>query len=196
MTDELKKFLTDNKNLLIRNDFDGLYNNCPPGMWAELSDFLFNVANINPLNYMRGDVGKVFTLNNFKKELVIPKNVNLTEGRIRGISAPSIILQCNLVRYTLSTVTSNKISVESDVTKIPSNFLYAVQAEKVYIPKSVTRIGNDAFKDCSSTIKIITPYRENPQERLIVPKNEIEWYKEHLKFTHAPKEDKEEVKGE
>lgn len=196
MTDELKKFLTDNKNLLTRNDFDNLYKNCPEKLWTELSDFLFNVANINPLNYMKGDIGKVFTLHNFKKELVIPKNVNLTEGRIRGISAPSIILQCNLVRYTLRTVTANIIRVESDVTKIPSNFLYAVQAEKVYIPKSVARIGNDAFKECSSSIKIITPYRDSPQERLIVPKNEIGWYKEHLKFTHAPKENEEEVKGE
>lgn len=195
MTDELKKFLTDNKNLLIRNDFDGLYNNCAPGMWAELSDFLFNVANINPLNYMKGDVGKVFALNNFKKELVIPKNVNLTEGRIRGISAPSIILQCNLVRYTLSSVDANIVRIDSDATKIPSNFSFNVNAEKVYIPKSVSRIGNDAFERCDR-IKIITPYRDNPQERLIVPKNEIDWYREHLRFTHAPKESEEEVQGE
>lgn len=99
MTDELKKFLTDNKNLLTKNDFDSLYKNCDRNLAKELGDFLFNIANINPLNYMSGSVDRVFRCKNFKKELVIPKNVTITP--IREISAPSIILQCNLVTNTL-----------------------------------------------------------------------------------------------
>ena len=43
----------------------------------------------------------------------------------------------------------------------------------------------------------IEKIRKIKKKRLIKSKNlMIEWYKEHLKFTHAPKEDKEEVKGE
>lgn len=196
MTDELKKFLTDNKNLLIRNDFDSLYKNCRAELTTELNNFLFNVANINPFDYMSTALEKVLNGGDFKKELIIPKNITLRSSRIFALSAPSVILQCNPVPRTFIDCNIRIIRIADGVTKIPSYFLRKVEVEKIYVPKSVSRIGNEAFEGCSSTVKIITPYRDNPQERLIVPKNEVGWYKEHLKFTHAPKENEEEVQGE
>lgn len=199
MTNELKQFLVDNKNLLTRNDFDGIYKKAiselQSALIKELTEFLYNLAQVDPLKYMSSIPQRMFFGVVLSNELVVPANIKLDSLSIKSMAVPTLRLQCDLVSKCIVGCSFNNVIIDSEISKIPSNCFYSCTIEKVRLPETVLRIGNDAFGEISS-VKIITPYRDNPQKRLIVPKNEVQWYKDHLKFTHAPKESEEEVQGE
>lgn len=192
MTDELKQFLTDNKQLLVRNDFDNLYakSTGQRNLYKEMTEFFYNIAKIDPLRYMTSIPSRMFFGVQLNQELVVPNNIKLdyqSDSYIYGLTAPSVLLDCALVERSLTSCRVNKIVIKDGPTRIPKEFLYDIRGtEKIMIPESVTRIGNDAFSD-GFTGKIITPYRTDESKRLIIPKSEISWYKDHLRFTHAPK---------
>ena len=191
MTDELKQVLTANKPLLVRNDFDGLYkklnDNRQWNLYKELTEFLYNIAKIDPLKHMKRIPKRMFNNVVLNGELIVPKNISFDDDNlINGLTAPSVRLDCDITGRTISNCRINRLVIASNVTKIPSRFLYEVEIEKLILPESVVRIGSDAFNE--GVQKIITPYRDSEENRLVIPKSEISWYKDHLRFTHAPKE--------
>lgn len=52
------------------------------------------------------------------------------------------------------------------------------------IPESVVSISKGCFEDCNEHIKLKTP-RRGVSNKLYLPKNEIDWYKNHLVFTET-----------
>ena len=193
MTDTLRQFITANQKLFERNDYDRIYKDVPSRYRAELTEFLFNGPHINPLKYMSGTItAYLFGTANIQGELVIPKNIKVMENNaLSGVTAPSLVIDSPDVKmgnYLLSDSYFNKISLVDGIKSVPKGFCRNSVTAQVYLPESVTRIKNDAFENCPDSIRIITPYRDNPANRLIIPKGEIEWYRKHLRFTHAPKE--------
>lgn len=191
MTDELKQFLIDNKPLLVRNDFDTLYQRAArtSGLCKQLTEFLYNVAKLDPLPHMTTITRAMFLGVTLNQQLVVPKNIkmNVTDDcYIRMLTAPVLVLECDLAGSSIMRSSINKIIYKGTSVKVPKDFLSNVNCEKLVLPETITRISNSAFSGFDG--KIITPYREDPEKRLIIPKNEIDWYKEHLRFTHAPKE--------
>lgn len=191
MTDELKQFLIDNKPLLVRNDFDTLYQRAArtSGLCKQLTEFLYNVAKLDPLPHMATIPKLMFLGVTLNQQLVVPKNIkmNVTDDcYIRMLTAPVLVLECDLAGSSIMRSSINKIIYKGTSVKVPKDFLSNVNCEKLVLPETITRISNSAFSGFDG--KIITPYREDPEKRLIIPKNEIDWYKEHLRFTHAPKE--------
>lgn len=55
----------------------------------------------------------------------------------------------------------------------------------VWLPKAIKRIQADAFHNVSDNILIVTPYRERTIEKLRIPEAELDWYRQHLKFSHS-----------
>ena len=55
----------------------------------------------------------------------------------------------------------------------------------VWLPKGIKRIQTDAFHHVSDDILIVTPYRERTIEKLRIPEAELDWYRQHLKFSHS-----------
>ena len=55
----------------------------------------------------------------------------------------------------------------------------------VWLPKAIKRIQADAFHNVSDDILIVTPYRERTIEKLRIPEAELDWYRQHLKFSHS-----------
>lgn len=191
MTDELKQFLIDNKPLLVRNDFDTLYKRAASnyGLCKQLTEFLYNVAKIDPLPHMATITQPMFQGITLNQQLVVPKNIkmNVTDNcYIRNLTVPILVLECDLAGSAIIRSSIDKIIYKGTSVKVPKDFLSNVNCEKLILPDTITRISSGAFLGFNG--KIITPYRENPEKRLIIPKNEIDWYREHLRFTHAPKE--------
>lgn len=195
MTDELKQILTDCKSLLMRNDFDGVYKKVANNrsLCKDLTEFLYNIAKIDPLPYMKTIPYRMFygvTLNN---ELVIPQNISFSdESFVYSLTAPAIRIKSELGSRMIRDSVIKNIYFDSPSEKIPSMCLDDCRVEKIFIPETVLRIGSNALLGVgSSEVKIITPYRDDPAKRLVVPKSEISWYKDHLKFKHAPKAESE-----
>jgi hypothetical protein len=194
MTDILRQFITASQRLFERNDYDKIYKDVPSRCRAELTEFLFNGPHINPLEYMSGTMPSyIFGKATIQGELVIPKNIKAMENNaLSGVTAPSLVIDSPDIKMgsdVLSESYFNKISLADGIKSVPKGFCkYCSVTSQVYLPESVTRIKNDAFAECADSIRIITPYRDNPADRLIIPKGEIEWYRKHLRFTHAPKE--------
>ena len=191
MTDELKQFLIDNKPLLVRNDFDTLYKRAAStsGLCKQLTEFLYNVAKLDPLPHMTTITRAMFQGITLNQQLVVPKNIKMNatdDCYINSLTVPVLILECDLEGSAIMRSSIDKIIYKGTSEKVPRNFLSNVNCQKLALPETITRIANSAFNYFDG--KIVTPYRSDPAKRLIVPKNEIDWYKEHLRFTHAPKE--------
>ena len=77
---------------------------------------------------------------------------------------------------------------------IPKNICNACSSLiRVNLPESVKRIKNGCFRNADDNLKIVTPYRENKIDKLTIPSDELDFYKKHLRFTHAPKEVNNEI---
>lgn len=188
MTDELKQFLLANKALLQRNDFDGIYNKIKGydrSVNKELTDFLFNIAKLNPLTYMTTIPDRMFMNVKLNSELFIPKNIK--SGKIYSAQIPSVKFAANPGEVRFGACILDTLRIDEGITRIGSQFVYGCEVKKIILPESVTRVGSDAFDINNDDYKIITPYRANESDRLVIPRSEIERYKKHLKFTHAPK---------
>ena len=69
---------------------------------------------------------------------------------------------------------------------LPTQAIYNCDNLKyVWLPKGIKRIQADAFHNVSDDILIVTPYRERTMEKLRIPEAELDWYRQHLKFSHS-----------
>lgn len=191
MTDELRNFLKGNQDLLKRNNFKSLIERAGD-LRPELIDFLYSQAGIDVLNFMT-EIPKGMFKETSISQIIVPDNIE----KIDDLG----IWNCGVVRVTINNpnikLTPKSIYNATDLQlvnlpegmkAIPSEFCRACYGlKKVRIPASVTRIGARAFSECSQDLIIVTPYRENKRDKLVVPQSEIEFYKNHLRFTHAPK---------
>lgn len=192
MTDELRNFLKGNQELLKKNNFKSLIEKAAVNdLRPELLDFLYG-AGIDVLNFMT-EIPKGMFKETSIAQIIVPENID----KIDDFG----IWNCGVVRLTINnpnikmTTRSVNNAGELQVVNLPDG-MKAIPAEfcrscwklkKVRVPASVTRIGARAFSECSQDLIIVTPYRENQREKLIVPQSEVEFYKNHLRFTHAPK---------
>lgn len=198
MTDNLKNFITGCKELFMRNNFNEIYKKADKAdLTGELTQFLYNDAQLNPLQYMDSTVDYMFVGITLKNELRIPSNVNHID--IRNLTAPGIVLEARDSDPELLSITRcslNKVVVGPGISKLSKYFCNKCYSlGRVSLDASVKRISDGAFSG-SGDVKIVTPYRSNPADRLIVPKSQIDWYREHLRFSHAPSKEESEVSDE
>lgn len=196
MSDELKEFLTSNKNLFVRNDYAAIVKKLLSSdgyLLTELLEFLINTVHINPLEYMT-EIPEGMFKGVEVPTIIVPENVTrinswgLANNKAKNviISNPNVELQ----RGFLSGSAITSITLPEGLKLIPQEaFRNCSNLSRVNLPKSVLRIKPSAFEYTDANLKIVTPYREAVSEKLTIPSSEVDFYKEHLRFTHAPKEE-------
>lgn len=191
MSDELRNFLKANQDLLKKNDFATLIRKAG-SLRPELIDFLYNKANIDVLKFLNEIPSSLFEGTNIAS-IIVPQHINKI-GR-QGI------FNCGVVRLAIENpniqlpsdaIVANSelqiVNLPDGLKSLPSGFCSSCEnLKKVRIPASVIRIGARAFTNCNDDFILITPYRENQKDRLVIPQSEVDFYKKHLRFTHAPK---------
>lgn len=199
MEDATKQFLTANKELLIRNDFNSLFRKIDDNrLRKDVIEFLYNTAHINPLKYM-DTIPEYFFGTATIPTVEIPANIKLIKSwAFTGNDVKNVIFGGSDIEmekqafdscYGLSTVT-----LPEGMKNIPERLFNSCRnLKRVNLPKSVLRIRPGAFDNCAPELRIVTPYRESKIDKLTIPSNEIDFYKEHLRFTHAPKENADEI---
>lgn len=204
-TDRIINFLNDNEALLRSNNFDKLYQKASHSISSdtigELSDFLLNVVGIPFLGRVN-TIGKYWFSNNFSQpNVIVPENVktieedafyrnNLEKVILTGVSKieSGAFNRC----FNLKTV-----EIDGDITRLFTNtFNNCTSLSFVYIPESVVSLGNGVFNNTNENIVIVTPWRDEKSKKLRIPNSEIEWYKAHLKFRHAPSNAQVDQEGE
>lgn len=195
MLDTTKEFLRENKNLLMNNDFTRLFEKAPNKRTrADVLDFLYNDAHVDPLKYMKEIPNGLF-MGTHISTIKVPENITsiATDG-IAYCEVVNLIIDSAFTRINRRALAFNgsltTVSIPDGTKIIPENtFEDDYSLSRVNLPKSVLRIKANAFEGCDTNLKIVTPYRESVSEKLTIPSNEIDFYKEHLRFTHAPKEE-------
>ena len=94
MTDELKQFLSTNKELFKINNFKEILRLASnTNVRNELLDFLFNTVHINPLNYM-DEVPGDFFYRTVIPTIEIPSNIKvIKQNGIRRCETSTIIIK-------------------------------------------------------------------------------------------------------
>lgn len=193
MTDELRNLLKSNQDLLKKNDFEKLLQlSVRSGLEEELLDFLYNNANIDILKFINTIHGRMFYETNIPS-LIIPANIKKIEDQgIYGCGVVRLAIENPDIKMEPGAIWNNPslqvVNLPEGMNSLPSAvFQNCMNLKKVRIPASVTRIGARCFRDCNDDFVIVTPYRENTRDKLIILQSEVEFYKKHLRFTHAPK---------
>lgn len=202
MTEEIRQFLNDNKIHLQRDNFDAIRQNAThysrPGTWGSVNIWpdvyeVFTSNGIYPLDEMQFVPGGFFEGVKVKK-LVIPRNIEyLSEYAINDcgvisiwIENPNIKIHTGAMQYLPKL---QSLNFPQGMTSIPGFKLNNVPELKIIrVPESVVRIAPQAFQYIPDDCVIVTPYRESISKKLNVSDSEIEFYKQHLRFTHAPKD--------
>lgn len=88
--------------------------------------------------------------------------------------------------FLLDSTCETLIIEECAGSVLPNQAIYSCKNLKyVWLPKRIKRIQADAFRNVSDDILIVTPYRERTSEKLRIPEAELDWYRQHLKFSHS-----------
>lgn len=200
MREEVRQFLNDNMVLLKRDDFKELFlrarqYNIPgtwrtENLWPEVYDVLTSNG-IYPLEEMDTIPEYFFVKTNVKK-LVIPRNIKKIESNsIFNSEVVSIYIENPDVSIAPESMTNlpklQSLNFPQGMISVPSLKLDSVPELKIIrIPESVVRIKAGAFTNIPDDTVIVTPYRKDYSKKLNVSDAEIEFYKKHLRFTHAP----------
>ena len=115
---------------------------------------------------------------------VLPIRTTLTEIEFKTLHIDHLEnMSGNFLTYSSC---ENLIIEESAGSTLPGQGIYECRHLKyVWLPKTIKRIQADAFHNVSDDILIVTPYRERPTEKLRIPEVELDWYRQHLKFSHS-----------
>lgn len=161
--------LTNNSELLKSSNYEELFKKINPALRAHVYQFLIEELSIDPLPEMDTIPSNMFTYYHTPK-LVLPDNIKILEAEA--------FKACEI----------DKIKIGDGVRQIPSKCFASSSTTQVFLPESVIKIASGAF-DSSDIQMIVTPWRESRREKLSIPSNETDFYKEHLRFQHKPKDE-------
>lgn len=143
--EELAKFLKDEdiRDLIVRKQFDSLYEKCPNDLRSSLTELFYNNIGVNPLKYMT-EIPRYFMMGTCAiKDLQIPHNIELMR---------------DLAFYGCSKLESIKFSEYSKITLLPySGFTSCGVLKEIILPPNLVEIGYRAFNDCICLEKIDLP---------------------------------------
>lgn len=193
MYEEALEFLKSNRSLLRENKFIELQERCPRRLWGEVYDIFIN-NDINPLE----DIDKIpgYFIQNVSgiSKLTIPRNINKihTYAISNNPMMTSIWIENPNIKLSPSCMVIlpklQSLNFPNGMVSIPNLDLSGVQSLRIIrIPETVTRISAGAFDNIPEDCVIVTPYRDAANKKLNVSEVEIDFYKKHLRFTHAPK---------
>lgn len=192
---ELKDLLMKNyQKELETNNFDAIFKKLDRNTRPYAARFLLQDVGIPILDYMSSIPEYMFIgrVNGdsvgFRGTIVIPGNIKKigesafiytsyeTVKMLKGIQ--SIGKGCFFGSAVKTVIFPEGLTkIEKQVCSNCPNL------EKVYIPKSVTRIGEQAFgDDDNSNVLIVTEWRDSDAEKLKLPQSEKDWYRKRLKF--------------
>ena len=156
LSDSAKDYISRHKTFLKKNDLKEFYSQMPEGLRCEISEFLIAMSP------------------NFQKYLeVIPQSFLANSKDVKGFTVGSNIVKIGKGAFKNSAIESidlNEVEIISD-----SAFEGCSKLKEVYLPKTVKMIGRKAWPE-----NIILKSGPRKRNSLRFPKNELEWYKEHL----------------
>ena len=161
---EFKDFIIKHRAEILKNDWESIYNDFSEyDDVSNLTDFLLNKANINPLFYMTAVPG-YFAYNLDIPSVNIPNNITSIGrwafygcSKLTSITIPNSVTEIDdFAFYGCSSLTS--IIIPNNVTNISYGaFSGCSSLTSITIPNSVTEIGEWAFCRCSSLTSITIP---------------------------------------
>lgn len=146
---------------------------------SEYVDYFFNSKD---KRIIKGEwlppIGSSFTI----EKLPIHTTLSNLDFKTLHINVLENMSDCFLIESNCETL----IIEECAGSMLQTHGIYSCGNLKyVWLPKAIKRIQADAFHNVSDDILIVTPYRERTIEKLRIPEAELDWYKQHLKFSHS-----------
>lgn len=189
--DDVINILNNYSGELKKNDFETILIRAG-WRWAGLIyDFFLNELGINILTYMKTIPSGAFSAST-ARAIVVPENIEKIEGGAFSNNT-TVEINVNSSKLTLDSQAFcnvralEKVTIADGVKRIPKACFEACPNLKlVVLPGSVVDIAKGAFDTENEDLIIVVPYKD--ADRLRVAKNDIPWFKQHLRHRHAPKQ--------
>lgn len=191
---QLKRFLTQNMELLRTQNYDKLYELLPRQDRYFLTNFLLTKTSRNPLDYMSSIPDGMYDGVQLPS-LIIPEyimgDVSIKFATINSLTIENIKGDIKFYSCTFDSVTiaegrkllASKTFEECYITKI------------IKLPKSIRTLEKNAFESTRGNFIIATPKREAKREQLVINTSEESFYREKLRWLRDKENSTEEPDG-
>lgn len=97
------------------------------------------------------------SLSNIEGNLIIPINVtSIASYAFSSVKSVKIITQnCSFGSNCFSSLKTKNFEIPTNITSLPSYFLFSSLLEEINIPNNITSIGNYCFNNCNSLKKVV-----------------------------------------
>lgn len=181
---------------LANNDIEGLFNNISYEDRAEFTAYIFekNRGGII-MKHLSKLYSGMFSKCNLET-LVIPKNIEYLEDdcfKCKGVKR--ITFENSKLKHLPQLIFCNEYTKCLEMVDLP-NGLRVIPAycfdgckdlKEVFLPDALELIGKEAFHNCDQ-VKLIANFRD---KKIKAPKEDLEFFKKHLVFTHPKEEEGE-----
>lgn len=182
LSQDSKRFLTENKALLKKNDLKSFYAKLSyyKDIFTEVSEFLFSVLDSNLFKYLDAIPNDFMLGSKNIKEIRITGNVEkIGANAFKDSKLEKVVIEdgVDIIMNSAFANCSNLKSVDLGGVKIIRNnaFEGCNSLREIYLPETVQMLGAKVFPE---NVLIKSPPRKRNSLRF--PKNELEWYKQHL----------------
>ena len=166
LNDYEKNFLKSQEKALQKNDFKTFFN---------------ALTSVNSYGYYSNIVPLFIEIGiDFWKGLdSVPKYMCKGSTALESITIPEGITRIGAEAFS-DCSNLKDVVLPSTLKKIEKNAFSGSSLKSLEIPESVTSLNQGCFFGCDN-IKLTTP-RRGGANKLMLPKNEYDWYKDHLVF--------------
>ena len=198
------------KKYLQKNDFEGLFKDIKRSYYVDnkpeaslkLLEFFLTQVNLNVFDFMRSIPDECFLNSSSYKPSLVQLDIN---GRVTRIGnrafANNKWLKKVIIGDNVELIDKNaflgcsslsSVHLGDSVTVIRDGAFADTALKHIYLPESVTMLGNKVFPE---NCYLVSPRRKRKSLRF--PKSEMDWYREHLvldpKLSMAATENEEPV---
>lgn len=186
----LRQIVNEYEQYLKQDNYDYVFNHLNRNDMAEFVEFLYNKCGIDVLSHMTSIPKYMFKQADISK-LTVPSTITtIGDDAFVGSMLNSIYINDSVEDIGIAAFWGcknlNTVRLPNGIEKLNNQlFMNCSSLQKIYIPESVTTFGSKVFDGCPDDIIIVTKYRSGALDKLKFPGNEVDFYKEHLKFKRA-----------
>lgn len=187
--EELKSFLEQNRENLIKKNYDAIYSNIDyNGDMPQITAFFLIKGNRNPLEYMNPSKTSSTVLSNMFNDIrsygvklvTIPEE--FSDSKFENVDVDTLVVEAPLngdMKFRLDISKIKKLIISDGTISFSGNIAKSNAIDLIKLPSTLKKIKKGAFE---STSIIGTNRRTSKQDMLVISEADKEYFKKNLRY--------------